>query len=505
MFLARVFPIPRGKAVMRVSRILGLRRSRLPVGSRARQGRPGSARACSTVRTVLWAVGLSLALPAANVGPAPGGSAARAAAGQEVRFVGPAHGVAGSILVLPVAAAIGPVTARFLVTGIARAERDSARAVVIQLDTPGGLDTSMREIVKAILASRVPVIVFVSPQGARAASAGMFITMAAPVAAMAPGTSIGAATPVSIGVESKVTGDTLGVMRAKVVNDAASYARSLAQRYGRNAAWAERAVRQAASLSAEEAERDSVVDLVCPTLEAMLSAVDGRVVHLERGDTVLRTAGAPVVVVPMSRRERILGFLSDPSVAYLLFLAGILGLALELYHPGAILPGVVGAISLILAFFAFQGLPVHAAGILLILLGLVLFVLEVKVMSYGILTIGGVTSLALGSLFLFGRDPATRVSFAVVFPAILVFAAVILVVVWLAARAQRRPRLGGLDGMVGSVGEVVTALDPEGRVDIRGEYWNAVASVPVPRGSRVRVVRARGLLLEVEPMPPGRG
>jgi membrane-bound serine protease (ClpP class) len=206
----------------------------------------------------------------------------------------------------------------------------------------------------------------------------------------------------------------------------------------------------------------------------------------------------------MSRRERILALLSDPSVAYLLFLAGILGLALELHHPGVILPGVVGAISLILAFFAFQGLPVHAAGILFILLGLVFFVLEVKVTSYGVLSIGGVTSLMLGSLCLFGRDPATRVSLAVVLPAILVFAAVILVVAWLAARAQRRPRLGGLDGMVGSVGEVVTALEPQGRVDIRGEYWNAVASVPVPRGSRVRVVRARGLLLEVEPVPPGR-
>lgn len=396
------------------------------------------------------------------------------------------------------------MTACFLVTGIARAERDSAQAVVIQLDTPGGLDISMREIVKAILASRVPVIVFVSPQGARAASAGMFITMAAPVAAMAPGTSIGAATPVSIGAESPTAGDTLGVMRAKMVNDAAAYARSLAQRHGRNADWAEQAVREAASLPAEEARRDSVVDLVSPTLEALLVAIDGRVVHLDRGESVLHTAGVPVVIAAMSRRERVLVFLSDPSVAYLLFLAGILGLALELYHPGAILPGVVGAISLILAFFAFQGLPVHAAGILLILLGMVLFVLEVKVTSYGVLSIGGVTSLALGSLFLFGRDPATRVSLAVVLPAILVFAAATLVVVWLAARAQRRPRLGGLDGMVGRIGEVVTALEPEGRVDICGEYWNAIASVPVPRGSRVRVVRARGLLLEVELLPPGR-
>jgi membrane-bound serine protease (ClpP class) len=454
--------------------------------------------------TVLWMVGLSLAPPAVSPGLAPDDSSAQAEARPTSRVVGRTHRVSGAVLVLPVANAIGPVTARYLVMGIARAERDSARAVVIQLDTPGGLDTSMREIVKAILASRVPVIVFVSPQGARAASAGMFITMAAPVAAMAPGTSIGAATPVSIGVENPLASDTLAVMRAKMVNDAAAYARSLAERHGRNADWAERAVRQAASLPAEEARRDSVVDLVSPTIEALLTAIDGRVVRLERGETVLHTAGASILVAPMSQRERILAFLSDPSVAYLLFLAGILGLALELYHPGVILPGVVGAISLILAFFAFQGLPVHAAGILFILLGLVLFVLEVKVTSYGILSIGGVTSLVLGSLFLFGHDPAYRVSLAVVLPAILVFAAAILVVVWLAARAQRRPRLGGLDGMVGSVGEVVTALELEGRVDIRGEYWNAVASVPVPRGCRVRIIRARGLLLEVEPVPPGR-
>jgi membrane-bound serine protease (ClpP class) len=489
---------------MRVPKMLGLGDSRFFVRSRPRQGRGVRARPRVAGCALISAVALLLLPGAASRAAAIGVPSHRAEAGLTSRMAPVAGGAQGAVLVLPVAAAIGPVTARFLGNGIAQAERDSARAVVIELDTPGGLDASMRQIVKAILASRVPVVVYVSPPGARAASAGMFITMAAPVAAMAPGTSIGAATPVSIGGEVPVIGDTLNVMRAKVVNDAASYARSLAQRYGRNAAWAERAVREAASLSAEEARRDSVVDLVSPTLEALLAEIDGRVVRLERGEAVLHTAGAPVLIVTLSRRERILAFLSDPSVAYLLFLVGILGLALELYHPGVILPGVAGAISLILAFFAFQGLPVHAAGILLILLGLVLFVLEVKVTSYGILTIGGVTSLTLGSLFLFGRDPAYRVSLAVVLPAILVFAAVVLAVVWLAARAQRRPRQGGLDGMVGEIGEAVTALDPEGRIDIRGEYWNAVASVPIPRGGRVHVVRARGLQLEVEPVPPGR-
>jgi membrane-bound serine protease (ClpP class) len=488
---------------MRFAGMSGPGRFRLPVGTRFRRGRSlsvntgaGAGPSASPCARIGAAILLTVLLAAAP-GRAAGQAAGRGDAGRPA-------GPAGSVLVLPVADAIGPVTARFLVTGMARAERDSARAVVIQLDTPGGLDTSMRMIVKAILACRVPVIVFVGPQGARAASAGMFITIAAPLAVMAPGTSIGSATPVSIGGENPMLRDSTGVMRAKVVNDAAAYARSLAERHGRNADWVERAVREAVSLPAEEALRDSVVDLVSPSLEALLAQVDGRTVRLERGDVVLHTAGTRVVFAEMSRRERILTFLSDPSVAYLLFLAGILGLALELYHPGVILPGVVGAISLILALFAFQGLPVHAAGILFILLGLVLFILEVKVTSYGILAIGGVTCLVLGSLFLFGRDPAYQVSLGVVLPTVLVFAAAILLVVWLAARAQRRPRQGGMDSMIGEIGEVVTALEPEGRVDIRGEYWNAVANVPVPRGSRVRIVRVRGLLLEVEPVPPGR-
>ncbi len=485
---------------MRSPRILGLGKPRTRVGSSVQAASGASTRSPGATPGLMGLVFASLAGAAMVLSSL---AAPPVEAPPTSRIVSRSESVRGAVVVLPVTGAIGPVTSRFIVSGIARAERDSARAVAIQLDTPGGLDTSMREIVKAILASHVPVIVYVSPQGARAASAGMFITLSAPLAVMAPGTSIGAATPVSIGVETPTGRDTLGVMRAKMVNDAAAYARSLAERHGRNADWAERAVRVAASLPADEAVRDSVVDLVCPTLGAMLAAADGRVVRLESGESVLRTAGAPVLIAPMSRRERTLAFISDPSVAYLLFLAGLLGLALELYHPGVILPGVVGAISLILAFFAFQGLPVHAAGILLILLGLVLFVLEVKVTSYGVLSIGGVTSLVLGSLFLFGRDPAFRVSLAVVLPAILVFAAAILVVVWLAARAHRRPRLGGMDGLIGSVGDVVTALDPQGRIDVHGEYWNAVSKTPVSPGGRVRVVRVRGLLLEVEPVPPG--
>lgn len=408
----------------------------------------------------------------------------------------------GSVVLLPVSDAIGPVTAHFLVQGIVKAEEQGAEAVVIQLDTPGGLDTSMRQIVKAILGASVPVIVYVAPPGARAASAGLFITLAAPIAAMAPGTNIGAATPVSVG-GGEASPDSS--MSSKVKNDAAAYARSLAERRGRNAVWAESAVLRAVSITAEEAVRDSVVDLVASDLSELLRLIDGRTVRTVEGDHVLRTADAPIVRLEMSWREKLLALVSNPSVAYLLFLAGILGIGMELYHPGGILPGVVGGISLILAFFAFQNLPINAAGILLILLGVVLFILEVKVPSYGILSIGGVTSLVLGSLFLFEPGSALRVSLMVLIPTVLVFAAFFTLAVLLAARAQRRPKLGGADGMVGEVGEAVTRLGPDGKVFVHGEYWNARSLFPVAQGAAVRVVRIKGLKLEVEPVPDGPG
>ncbi len=404
------------------------------------------------------------------------------------------------VYVVPVDDAIGPVTARFMVDGIQRGERDGAAAVVIQLDTPGGLDTAMRQIVKAIFAAEVPVIVYVAPSGARAASAGMYITLAAPVAAMAPGTNIGAATPVTLGGPGSP--DTAAVMRAKMTNDAAAYARSLAERHGRNADWAERAVRQAASIAAEDAVRDSIVDLVAESVGALLESVDGRTVLLNGREVVLQTSGAEERRLKMSWREMLMALLTNPNIAYLLFLGGILGLAIELYNPGAILPGVVGAIALILAFFAFQSLPVSVAGVLLILLGLVLFILEVKVPSYGILSIGAVTSLVLGSLFLFDRGSSFRISLAVLLPAVLTFAGVFAVIVWLAIRAQGRRKLGGADGMAGEIGIVVTALAPEGRISVHGEYWNARSRVPLAPGARVRIVRIDGLWAEVEPAEP---
>jgi membrane-bound serine protease (ClpP class) len=405
----------------------------------------------------------------------------------------------GRVYFIPVADAIGPVTARFIVDGIHEAEAGRAQAAVIELDTPGGLDLSMRQIVKAILGASVPVVVYVAPSGARAASAGVFITLAAPIAAMAPGTNIGAASPVGMG-GGPAGADT--TMTKKVTNDAVAYIRSLAERYGRNADWAEQAVRNGVSVPAEEALAKHVVDLIATSRTDLLEKIDGKTVRTVDGDRVLRTAGAERVETRMNWRERLLAILTNPSIAYLLFLGGIMGIALELYHPGAILPGVVGGISLILAFFALQQLPVNIAGILLILLAVVLFLLEIKVPSYGILSIGGVTSLVLGSLFLFRSGSAARVSLAVLIPAVLTVAAFFLLVVVLVTRAQLRRGLSGREGLVNEIGEAFTEIDPRGKVFIHGEYWNAHAGVPIPKGASIRVKSVRGLELEVEPLQP---
>jgi membrane-bound serine protease (ClpP class) len=411
----------------------------------------------------------------------------------------PAH--AARLLQLNVADAVGPVSARFLVEGVTRAEAESFDAVVIALDTPGGLDASMRIMVQAILASPVPVIVYVSPPGAHAASAGLFVALAAPVVAMAPGTNIGAATPVALG-GGPASPDT--TMARKITNDSVAYVRSLAERWGRNADWAERAVREAASLSAEEAVRAGVADLVAVDLDDLLAQLEGDTLQLAGGARVLNLAGASVEVVEMDWQDRFLSLIANPSLAYLLLLGGILGIAMELYHPGSVVPGTVGAICLILAFFALQQLPVNVAGILLILLALVLFGLEIKVPSYGVLSVGGIVSLVLGSLFLYRPESLLRVSGAVLVPTVVVFSGFTLFVMALAARAQRRPPASGREGMRGEIGVAVSTLAPEGKIFVHGETWNAVASEPVAPGSRVRVRSVEGLVAQVEPLERSR-
>ncbi len=398
------------------------------------------------------------------------------------------------VLLATVADPITPVSARFITQAIDAGERRRAEMVLIRLDTPGGLDTSMRDIVKRILSSEVPVAVYVAPPGSRAASAGVFITMAAHVAAMAPGTNIGAAHPVSIGGQMDST------MAGKVTNDAVAYARSIARRRGRNEEWAERAVRESVALSSADAVRERVVDMEIPTVDSLLAAIDGREIEVAGGPVRLRTRGARIEEIEMTLRDRILATITNPNVAYILMLLGVYGLIFELSNPGAIVPGIVGGICLILAFYSFQSLPLNYAGVLLILLGIVLLILEVKVTSYGGLTIGGVASLTLGSLMLFRSPlPFLRISLSVLVPAVAMTTVFFLFIVGAGLRAQRRRHATGSEALIGARAVARTELSPRGQVMISGELWNAVSSAPVSAGREVVIERVEGLLLRVAP------
>lgn len=388
---------------------------------------------------------------------------------------------------------INPVSSELFVTAIGQAERADAEALIIQLDTPGGLDTSMREIIKAMIASEVPIIVYVSPSGGRAASAGVFITVAAHLAAMAPGTNVGAAHPVAMG------GQMDDDMKKKVENDAAAYIRSLSERRGRNAEWAEKAVRESVSITEKEAVQLKIVDFVAEDLSDLIKKIDGRTVITAAGERTLSTAHSEVVKNRIGFRLRILKAISDPNVAYVLMLLGVTGLIAELYSPGAVLPGVVGAISLILALYAFQTLPINYAGLLLILLAFALFIAEIKVQSFGILGFGGVIALLFGSLMLINADvPALRVSLQVIVPSVLISALFFLVVVRAAWRSQRRRPVTGAEGLIGEIGVAQTDLAPSGMLQIHGELWRAESEEPVSAGEPARVVQVDGLQLRVK-------
>jgi membrane-bound serine protease (ClpP class) len=399
----------------------------------------------------------------------------------------------GKVLVITVDGVINPVASEYIEKSIDRVNRMHAETIVIELDTPGGLDTSMRKIVKAIIGSAVPVVVYVSPSGARDASAGVFITMAAHVAAMAPGTNIGAAHPVSVGEKLDKT------MAEKVTNDAAAYIRSLAERNGRNAEWAEEAVRKSVSITDSEALKEHVIDIVSPDLNALLKALDGRTVKTASGARMLRTAGAVVVSQEMGWRDRILNFISDPSVAYMLMLLGFYGLFFEFTNPGTIFPGVAGAIFLILAFYSFQTLPVNYAGLLLIILGLVLFILEIKIVSHGILTVGGIISMVLGSLMLFESPaPFFRLSLYLVLPTVLVTALFFTITFSLAYRAFRTKPITGREGLIGMGGTAKTDITREGgMVLVQGELWSAYSDEVVVKGDKVVVQAVAGLKVKV--------
>lgn len=404
------------------------------------------------------------------------------------------------VRVLRIDGAIGPIVADYFDDQLAAAARDSASLVVLELDTPGGLDTSMRQMVRTIMSSSVPVGVYVSPAGARAASAGVFLVMASQVAGMAPATNIGAAHPVNMGGKLDET------MAEKVTNDAVAYLQSLAKQRGRNVEWAEKVVRESVSVPAEEAQELGVVEFVAPDLTAFLRECNGYHYRDGSGGGILHTSDPLIERHPLSWRDRLLQRITDPTVAYIFLLLGFYGLFFELSNPGSLLPGIVGAICLLLAFLAFQSLPVNYVGVLLIIVGLIMLLLEIKVTSYGALTIGGVIALVLGSLLMFEPgNPFGSIPFQVLVPAVVVTVFFFLAIVGLGLAAQRRRPFSGRNALTGRVGEVIKddgALGDQfgGRIFVDGEYWEYRCATRLKAGQSARVVESRGRWLQVEPV-----
>ena len=394
------------------------------------------------------------------------------------------------VMIIELVGAINPGTATFMTRGLEEAEKSGSALVIIRLDTPGGLASSMQTMVKAIMNSRTPVVVYVAPKGAGAASAGVMVTISAHIAAMAPGTNIGAAHPVTAG--GKDIGKT---MSEKVVNDMASRGRSIAQDKGKNAEWVEKAIRESVSITADEAVKKNVVDLVAADLDELLELLDGREVDLRGAKITLKTKDLTRKYYHPDFRDKVLKTISDPNIAYILMMIGLAGLYFELSHPGVIFPGVIGAISLILAFYSFQTLPVNYAGLLLIVLSIIFFIAEVKITSYGVLSIGGLVSLTLGSIMLF-ED--VKVSLKLVMPTIVLVGGFFIVVSSLAFKAYRsRPR-SGLEGLIGEVGLVKERIDHEGLIFVHGEYWRATSREKIEPEEKVEVEAADGLVLKVK-------
>ena len=426
-----------------------------------------------------------------------GSAISLAAVGLLFLLVTPLDATAGQVNVIRVESVISPSSADYIVSAIKQAEKDKVAALVIELDTPGGLDSSMRVIIKEMLAAERPIVVYVAPSGARAASAGAFITMAANIAAMAPGTNIGAASPVAMGGQMDKT------MERKVTNDAAAYMRTIAEKRGRPIDLAEEWVRKATSKTETEALKAKLIDVVSPKLEDLLNSIDGRVITTAAGKVKLETKNAVINRGEMNLREKILRIITDPTIAYMLMILGLLGLYFEFSTPGAILPGVLGAISLILALYAFQQLPINYAGVMLILLAIIMFIAEIKVVSHGVLTLGGLAAMILGSMMLIDTQlPQFQISLWAILGTSALTAAFFMVVVGAGVRALWSRTRTGKEALIGEVGQVRTRLAPAGQVFLQGALWNAVADQEVEAGQSVRVTSIDGLTLKVEPVQP---
>jgi membrane-bound serine protease (ClpP class) len=397
------------------------------------------------------------------------------------------------VYIIEIAGSINPAVADFIKKGIEKASEDDVSCIIIKIDTPGGLAESMRIIVKAIFASKVPVVTYVAPSGARAASAGVMITIAADIAAMAPGTNIGAAHPVGAGGK-----DIGGTMSEKVTNDMVAQVKSIAEKRGRNVKWVEKAVRESVSVTETEALKLNVIDIVAKDLDDLIRQINGRKIE-NKG--VLKLDHPKITMIEESLRTKVLKIISDPNVAYILMMIGLAGLYFELSHPGAVLPGVVGGISIILAFFAFQTIPVNYAGFLLIVLAIVFFIMEMKIASYGLLSVAGITALLLGSLMLFDENGTDmRLSWQVLVPTLMVVSGFFVVISGLVFKSHLSKPRTGATGLLGEIGVVKEPILQEGKVFVHGELWNAISKDPIQKGVKVRVVNVKNLVLEVEPI-----
>jgi membrane-bound serine protease (ClpP class) len=399
------------------------------------------------------------------------------------------------VMVLSVDGTINPSSAEYISSGIKRAYERNAECLIIKLNTPGGLLKSTRIIVTSLLDSKIPVAVFVYPGGAQAASAGVFITLAANIAAMAPGTNIGAAHPVTL------QGEQDSIMNEKATNDAAAFIRTISEKRARNIRWAEDAVRKSLSITETEALKENVIDTIAISVEDLLVKIDGKEISLPSGKKVLDTKNTEVINVEMSFKQKILDLLSDPNIAYIFLMIGIYGILFELYNPGAIFPGVIGGISLIVAFYSMHTLPVNYAGLALIIFAVILFIAEIKVISHGILTIGGIISLILGSIMLINTETSLeviKISWQVILVIVVLTAAFFIFAIGFGIKAQSRKPTTGTEGIIGEIGEAFSDLEPEGQVRIHGELWNAESlDGTVSKGTKVKVTQISNLKLMV--------